>query len=567
MSRKLSTADFAGVASGGGGTVYGDLGEPLDAVAWTVLAGAGGAVSQIEEDTVLVTMTGSTGSQAAAGVFVDGAVDVDAPFTYERRVYNEHTLNNFQGGGLMIRDSAAAAFLAIYIHYNSYTGGLTVRADKWTSPTASTQLAAVAVSVLPEYLRIRDDGENQYFEYSNGGKVWTTLYQTPRTAQIANADQAGAFIQPWYDGGAARNPRVVIRTVPKAQLLPEAANPSRVLLGHVVTTNGQMTVSFADIPEGYEHLEIVADHASTLDNATTVFPLGLRFNGDSGNNYRHTLLGTYASGTGFGNGANDSSSMGMGFNSAGGTAGVPFASTKISIPNYLSTRTKNAVCSGAGWQGNVGLLQGTGSGHWSGTDPISSIDIIDRNGDAFAEGSEFWLYGIRGGEAGGGGGGGDYALIKELDFPDGATIDITDIPEGYKDLIVVWDGKITGSAANDTVFMRFNENSEAIYDFEIDSRFEYVTGFSQTKGLATYVSNTGYDAEQSHFEMTIFSYTKPVSKVWRTENYGLGGGNYFSRHVNGRWKKTDPITSIHLYIESANTFLAGSVQVYGRGKA
>jgi hypothetical protein len=198
-------------------------------------------------------------------------------------------------------------------------------------------------------------------------------------------------------------------------------NPSRVLLGHVTTTDGQLSVSFADIPDGYDHLEIVADHASVLNNGGIVHPLGLRFNGDSGNNYRHTMLGTYGNGTGFGNQAVDSSSMGLGFNSAGGTAGVPFASSKITIPGYRSSRTKNAFCAGSGWQGNVGLLQGTGAGYWTGTDPIGSIDIVDRNGDAFLEGSEFWLYGIRGGEGGGGGGGSTPTLTLTppvaADFP------------------------------------------------------------------------------------------------------------------------------------------------------
>jgi hypothetical protein len=71
MSRKLSVKDFAGIASGVAATFYGDLGDPLDAEDWTVISGAGAAVSQIEEDSLLATMTGGTGSQPTVGVLVD----------------------------------------------------------------------------------------------------------------------------------------------------------------------------------------------------------------------------------------------------------------------------------------------------------------------------------------------------------------------------------------------------------------------------------------------------------------------------------------------------------------
>ena len=221
MSRKLSTADFMGVVGGGAEVVYGDLGLPMDVEDWSVISGAGATVSQIEEDTLLFTMTGGTGGQPTVGVFVDGSVQIGDEFSYDKRVSLVHSWNNFQSGGLMVRDSLSGELLVIYKLYNSYSGGWTLRADKWTSGTASTQVAAVNTVVMPDYFRVRSDGTTIYLEYSFGGKIWTTLYQVGRTSALANApDQVGAFVQPWYESGTARNPRVVIRSMPKAQLVP-----------------------------------------------------------------------------------------------------------------------------------------------------------------------------------------------------------------------------------------------------------------------------------------------------------------------------------------------------------
>lgn len=191
---------------------YGDKGAAMPATSFTATQGAGPVVTQLDTDSLLFTMTGGTGSPIV-GAFTEAGAYQAGDFVYAKRIYSEHALNNFQGGGLMVRDGTTGQLLSIYIHYNSFAGGLAVRFDKWVGGSASDG-SIQTVSSPPEYLRIRGDATNFYFEYSYSGKAWTTIKTVARTALIATPSQIGVFLEPWYESGTARNPKLVVRSMP-----------------------------------------------------------------------------------------------------------------------------------------------------------------------------------------------------------------------------------------------------------------------------------------------------------------------------------------------------------------
>ncbi len=167
------------------------------------------------------------------------------------------------------------------------------------------------------------------------------------------------------------------------------------LLSHQTTTGGETSITFSSIPASYTHLELRATCATTTNNSGFTDTIYARCNGDTGNNYDWTLLGSYGGGTSFGGGAATTAQMGLGFASANGTSGVAgkFASTIAIMNNYLNTaHSKWFNNQTSGYQGNVGILQATSGGVWNSTAAVTQIDVLLLGGVQFAVGSEFWLY-------------------------------------------------------------------------------------------------------------------------------------------------------------------------------
>lgn len=243
MSRKISAQELDFDINAGAVVGYGDQGTPLDADDYSALQGTGGTVTQVDDDTLLFTMTGAN-SNVPPRLFL-----TDKPsgaYTYERRVQIENRQNNFQGGGLLLWSTALNKGMYIQNQYNSYGGGWRTHVG-WLNLGTGTEneLATMASNVLPPMLRIRDDETNLYFEYSFGGKVWSLLYQQARTTTLSDAGtDLGIYVQPWYESGSARNPRFVVRSMPSAlPILPGdpptiiGANSGYASSGSTITIN------------------------------------------------------------------------------------------------------------------------------------------------------------------------------------------------------------------------------------------------------------------------------------------------------------------------------------------
>jgi hypothetical protein len=160
----------------------------------------------------------------------------------------------------------------------------------------------------------------------------------------------------------------------------------------VVGAGGSSAVTFSSIPTTYKHLQIRSFIRST--NAVSADNVRIRFNGDTGSNYRFHYLGGSGSGSAY---AGDSGSATFGY--AGLTSGASATSGVMSIQitdilDYAST-TKNKVnrtLTGTDNNGNGNIE--LDSNLWLNTNAINSISIFFTSGN-LAQYSHVALYGIK----------------------------------------------------------------------------------------------------------------------------------------------------------------------------
>lgn len=165
------------------------------------------------------------------------------------------------------------------------------------------------------------------------------------------------------------------------------------------------SVDWTSIPTTYEHLMIRGTATEEWSNADRS-EFGLRFNGDTGDNYggAHSVnaLETSATHT---NGAGAGTSLAqiaIHYTIPGGKFG-PFdvGCTEVLIPDYLNTNKNKSVWFAGGFAGD-GASQPRAAnsfGHsvWDSTAAINQITIVDTPWSSlnFARGAQWTLYGIK----------------------------------------------------------------------------------------------------------------------------------------------------------------------------
>lgn len=159
-------------------------------------------------------------------------------------------------------------------------------------------------------------------------------------------------------------------------------------IASTLLSSASNSVTFADIPQGYKHLQL-----RTLGQTTTGYPIGIRFNGDIGTNYSyHVLQGNSAS---VASGAANSQTS-ITTAAAGGSTANAFGGGVIDILDYTNTNkyktTKGLTGYEVGTSGTVYLY----SGLWMNTAAITSITLIDTNNGNMITNCRFSLYGIKG---------------------------------------------------------------------------------------------------------------------------------------------------------------------------
>jgi hypothetical protein len=177
-----------------------------------------------------------------------------------------------------------------------------------------------------------------------------------------------------------------------SQNYPRVTNSYESISTVTVGAGGSSTISFTSIPGTYKHLQI--RYISRGSISATFTNVNVRFNSDTGNNYRtHWLDGDGSTAKGEDSGTSNLIYLGVG-TGANASASV-FGAGVFDFLDYANTNKYKTCRSLAGEDNNGSGFVGLISGLWMSTSAITSIDITPNSG-TISQYSQFALYGIKG---------------------------------------------------------------------------------------------------------------------------------------------------------------------------
>jgi hypothetical protein len=161
-------------------------------------------------------------------------------------------------------------------------------------------------------------------------------------------------------------------------------------------TGSVASVTFSGIPSYFRTLKLVCQLRS--DRTAENDAIGVRFNGDSGNNYDYIQMQARAAGM-FVAISRATSSMRGGICEAANSRSNNFSPALFTIPAYSLTGREKWLCAfHSSAMGNVSadtdvFVEHT-SGRWRNTASITSVTIFPLLGTNWVSGNIFQLYGI-----------------------------------------------------------------------------------------------------------------------------------------------------------------------------
>jgi hypothetical protein len=169
---------------------------------------------------------------------------------------------------------------------------------------------------------------------------------------------------------------------------------SFVLLESIRVNSSATTVTFDNLPtSGYTDLKILVSARTSRANPTD--SIYMRLNGDAGSNYVQYRLYAFAAASAT---ADTYTATGFDFSPVQGNSatGGFYSNNELYLTDFLSSTTKTvswmSVAESDSASAGNGLVQGQAT--WSGTAPITSISLHVLDGNNFATGSTFYLYGL-----------------------------------------------------------------------------------------------------------------------------------------------------------------------------
>jgi hypothetical protein len=366
-----------------------------------------------------------------------------------------------------------------------------------------------------------------------------------------------------------------------AGLMSQVAQSSLNVIGamqeitSVTTVAGQTSVLFTSIPDGYRDLEVRIHGRSA--NAVLGQGVLLRFNSDTAANYRWRWDVSIG-----GQSSNSDTAIQLG-EIAGTTAdGTYVSEMTVTIPAYRSAFEKATSTVNAFRVANLAndSTAGQGAGYWDSSAAVTSVEILMEAG-AFATGSVITLYGVGGTSVAQALSATPAAQIYAGAMREIATVTTTGsqasvtfsgIPSTYRDLLVVVNGRGTTAATLETLNVRFNGDSSAIYDSFVQNREGYGvrTRINQTSAeVGNVEAATGPTAAAARIEMRIGSYAGTLYRkaflVNQTLKTAEATASFYHQFSSGWWRSTSAITQVELFL-SAGGFVDGStVTLYGIG--
>lgn len=166
------------------------------------------------------------------------------------------------------------------------------------------------------------------------------------------------------------------------------------LIQHQELGSNQASFVFNSIPQTYTDLVLVFSARSNRTSAP-VDTVRARFNGIT-TGYSYQAL----EGTGSGYGSFTGSSFNAGICATDACTANTFGSTTLYITNYTSGVAKSATADGISENSATGANQFITGSLWTGTAPITSIEIAPETGTEFKQFSSATLFGITKGSNG-----------------------------------------------------------------------------------------------------------------------------------------------------------------------
>lgn len=156
-----------------------------------------------------------------------------------------------------------------------------------------------------------------------------------------------------------------------------------------------------------------------------------------------------------------------------------------------------------------------------------------------------------------------------------ASVSFTSIAATYRDLRVVVRGRGDKAATFADVFMRVNNDSTAIYDYELtDANNTTISGSGNVAQTSWHVgwiaASTGASGQTGVCDTTIYDYRGTTfHKAYfsrgaiKTSTGAPAASNLFLRHHGGWYRSTSAITRVDVFPDTGN-FIAGTVvSLYG----
>lgn len=156
---------------------------------------------------------------------------------------------------------------------------------------------------------------------------------------------------------------------------------AQVLIGQIVLTSTQTSVAFANIPQTFGDLRLVATTVSSANAESYAYTY---FNSDTGSNYSRVEL--YGSGSTPGSAAT-ANLIPMTMTASG--SGI-YGSLIMNIMDYAATNKNKPVIYRNDASNSNALI---GGGRWASNTAITSLTITAYS-NAFGAGSVFSLYGV-----------------------------------------------------------------------------------------------------------------------------------------------------------------------------
>lgn len=115
-----------------------------------------------------------------------------APYRFQVRLRVQALVANYLIAGMFLFDSTSGKLKEFGQVYN---GGTNFQIANFNSYSSANGLVGslIAVSIVPEWMRIRDDNTNWYYEVSADGVTWVTLAQEARNSFLT-PDSLGVFV-------------------------------------------------------------------------------------------------------------------------------------------------------------------------------------------------------------------------------------------------------------------------------------------------------------------------------------------------------------------------------------